>query len=101
MDELPQWLSDDGLTVIFTSGNATARQPYRATRSSTAEDFGPRELLTGFFTATEKADSFTIPATRYLEENGCQGDGYAARELVDQSSYEWRTFKVCLGSACP
>jgi len=105
--EVPQWLSDDGLTLFFRS----LRQPatgmrdqdharlYRATRA--APD-APFECAAPVLNPTPSMDdeTLTMPSMATMEANGCEADGFLHRRGRPNTPHAWFRVRVCVGHPC-
>ena len=97
--DVPEWLSDDGLTLYFISARATGADVYVTTRAATNAPFETARLETTL-SSSDLEDGLTFPSRAALEANGCIGDGYLQREQGQPPTRRWYRFFVCLGAPC-
>jgi len=93
MQDVPQWLSDDGLTLIFSSGGNL----FQTTRSSLDTDFEAGTPISNLEDDMVASVSFTLPSQAYLNANP-GGYGYLVRHY---NPFQWYRVPVCVGAPCP
>jgi hypothetical protein len=98
--DVPEWISDDGRTLIFRSirPGSSSVDLYVSSRASMAQSFGAAVKIAALSDTVADELAFSLPSIAAIQELGGSACAYFLR-VPAPNMHQWYRVPVCLGAA--